>query len=369
MGAFYQDSDLQQGSNEFAPNFDLFGPPLPNGQVTFIDVTRDIKELAVFGELGYRITEAWRIAGSVRFFDVDDTIVNCLQFTLFDPEPVCDTGGGSDQDTLFRLNTEYRFAEDLLGYALFSQGASLGGVNPGAFVPDNLRFVKPERVDNYELGIRSEWMDRVLTVNGALFYMDWQDIQIDGFGSFGFPVTINAGKARTRGLEVDAVARLGDHWEWYAGYTFTQGELTNDSDYGFDGDRLPGFPEQQANLGVTWFTELNSTLDVSASYWLTTQSEVYTRLGDGSDCCRDFGESLGGFTVHSASVSLSGDSWTATLYGKNLFDKYAETGVRNDVSFIGSDFSSNDFALRRYYKDVITPRVLGVELSYRFKGN
>ena len=73
--------------------------------------------------------------------------------------------------------------------------------------------------------------------------------------------------------------------------------------------------------------------------------------------------------MHSASVSLSGDSWTATLYGKNLFDKYAETGVRNDVSFIGSDFSSNDFALRRYYKDVITPRVLGVELSYRFKGN
>lgn len=381
-GAFYQKGDLQQGSNEFAPNYDafVFGPPSLDDQVTFIDVTRDTREYAAFGEIGYRITEAWRIAGSARYFDVDDEIVNCIQFNLWQATPACEIGGESDSDIIFRLSSEYDYTDDLKAYALFSQGVSLGGVNPGAFVPENLRFLKPEKVNNYEVGLKSEWLDGKLQVNGAVYYMDWTDIHTDILTDDFIPVTVNAGEAESLGMEIDAAAQLNDHWQVMLGFSHTESELTNNSAFGFDGDRLPGAPETQLNLGVNYFTSISSELSLEASWWLSSQSDVYTRLGAGSSCCRDNGESLGGFTVHSASIGIFGERWSASLYSKNIFNKYAETGVRDDTSVIGLDSnflnppdyppgSGGDFALRRYYKNVLTPRTIGLELRYRFKGN
>lgn len=355
LGLYYQDQDLQQGSNEFAPNFDLFGPPLANGQVTYIDVTRDLKELAVFGELGYKITENWHVLAGARWFDVDDELTNCLQFTLFDPAPVCDPGGDSGDDVIFKLSTDIRIGDDALIYALFSQGISLGGINPGAFVPDELRFVKPEKANNYEVGLHSTLGGGALNLNAAAFWIDWTDIQIDEF--IGFPVTTNAGKARTDGVEIELQANLSDHWRLSAGVTLTEGKITSAGpDYHA---RLPGFPEETLNFGLGYNSQLSNGLDLVAEWIVAVQGDVTTALSGG--------ETLSGFAVHHASVGVNNDTWQATLFANNLFDKFAVTGVRDDQSYIGTDGSANNFALRRYYRNVLTPRTIGVDLRYRFK--
>jgi iron complex outermembrane receptor protein len=384
VGGFYQSGDFDQSSTEFAPNHPW--SLTPDDSVTFISTTRDTDEVAIFGELGYQLTERLHILGGARWFDVDDSIVTLTWFKDLDPTPPDPiTGDGNDSDTLFKLGADYTFTDSLLGYMLFSQGISLGGVNTGAGLTDDERFVKPESVDNYEIGIHSSWFDNALIVNAAAFYMDWTDLQLESTSDNFQPITGNGSGAESKGIELEARAALGEHWTLGLGYAYTKAELTDscvdladwDSTnkscpiYGVvteDGDRLPGAPEHQGSFLVGYNTDISRELSLNATYQMTTQSDVLTKLGDGDDCCRDFGESLAGFTVHSASVGLSSETWDATLFANNMFDKYAETGVRNDTTFIGTDGGANDFALRRYFKNVITPRTVGIDFRYRFKG-
>jgi len=357
-GLYFQDVDGSQGSNEFAPNFDLFGPPLPNDQVTFIDVKRDTKETALFGELGYQVSDVWHVMAGARAFKVDDKIVDCIQFTLFDPAPSCDTGGADDEDILFKFGADAQVRENMKLYGLFSQGISLGGSNPdplGTPLPDDLKFVTPERTDNFELGVRSTFADGRLTVNAAAFMIDWNDIQVDEF--FGSRIiTVNAGEARSNGIEIDVNAILNDNWELLAGIATASGSITSGPDAG---QRLPGSPEETVKLGVIYNSQLDNGLELSGSYRISAQSDVKPYL--------DSPETLSGFAIHTATIGLTGDRWSAMLFVDNLLDKYAVTGVRDDPSFIGTDGGINDIALRRYFENIITPRTIGVDLRYRFK--
>jgi outer membrane receptor protein involved in Fe transport len=260
-------------------------------------------------------------------------------------------------------------------------------VNPQAGLEPNEQFVDPETVDNYELGIKSLWLDNRLTVNASVFYMDWEDIQLDGTADNGVGITVNGGSAETKGVELESSFALNDNWVFSAGYAYTEAELTDScrtpADFANkgcpisgvvteDGDRLPGSPEHQGTLQVDYFRPLNSTYDFFANWRLTTQSDVLTKLGDGDDCCRDNGEELGGFTIHYATAGISTETWDATLFIDNVFDKFAVTGVRDDRSVIGTDTdlygAGGDVAVRRYWNNVITPRVVGVDFRYRFRG-
>jgi hypothetical protein len=114
---------------------------------------------------------------------------------------------------------------------------------------------------------------------------------------------------------------------------------------------------------------------------MTAQSDVFTKLGDGGGCCRpddgvtDFanpgpGEKLSGFDVHYAAVTLAGNQWSASLYADNLWNEKAVTGVRADRSLIGRADGGFDpgveYAYRRYFNYVLTPRVIGLDLNYSF---
>ena len=81
------------------------------------------------------------------------------------------------------------------------------------------------------------------------------------------------------------------------------------------------------------------------------------------------GETLDSFTLHNASVAWIHDSWRVSLYAENVFDEYAETGVRGDTSWlysVGDPSFGTDFTLRRYYHNVVRPRQVGLSFVYDF---
>ncbi|MCP4002102.1 MAG: TonB-dependent receptor [Gammaproteobacteria bacterium] len=385
VGGFYQSANLDQSSTEYAPNHPW--SLTTDDSVTYISASKDTDEYAFFGELGYQITDKWHVLGGARWFDFDDSMESCFWDKSWDLiQPPCESGDGDDSDTLFKLNTDYAFTDNMLGYALFSQGVGTSGVNVGPTILPRDRFIKPSSIDNYEVGVRSSWLDDRLTINYSVYYADWKNLQLEATSPDFLAITKNGGSAETKGIELETRLILNEHWSFGLGYAYTNAELSDscinivDWDdptltcpiYGVeteDGDRLPGSPEHQGNFVVTYNTDLDNSLGLMASYQMTTQSDVLTKLGDGDDCCRDFGESLAGFTIHSASLGLSGDTWDATLFADNMFNKYAETGVRNDTSFIGTDDGTNNFALRRYFINVITPRTIGIDFRYRFRGD
>jgi iron complex outermembrane receptor protein len=383
-GAYYSDGDFDYQSTEYAPELDvfLFGPPSLTDVEAIINTSQTSKELALFGELGYQLTDKLHILGGMRWFDLDNDNEFCMEFPIYDTGQSCEKDDGDDNDFLFKFSASYQLNSELMGYALYSEGYSEGGVNIGNNLSSSERFIKPESVDNYEIGLRSTFLDGSVTLNGALFYMDWDDLQLDSTSKDGFNIVGNGGGAETKGLEIDATWLIGQHWITQIGYAYTEAELTDGcsgSDFtdpgkscplAFeeteDGDRLPGTPKNQGNFLLGYQTILENGWNLSTSYRLVSQSDVLTQLGDGDNCCRAGGEKLGGFTTHHANISINDGPWTVSLFADNFTNKYAETGVRDTANTVGDTYGAPGFEYRRYGKFMITPRTIGLDLRYSF---
>jgi iron complex outermembrane receptor protein len=412
-GLFYLDATLDQTSTEFTPGYDVWpgaGAADTNSVEYSQFVDEKLTEWAIFGEIGYQIFDRWQVTGGLRYFDVTDTFTQgfalpiCSQQGFCDPQPPPPAGSpippyvttlagpdASFDDVIFKLNTSFDFTDTLLGYITWSEGYRNGGSNGLADcstltggagqnlcgTADELGFA-PDTTTNWELGVKTAWLGGDLVFNGALFLVQWDGVQVAETSAGGaIPITINGNDAETKGVEMDLNYSIGEKWLIQGGYSYTNAELTQDAPQlaggeASKGDRLPGTPEHQASLLVNFLQPLGRELDLNVSYGLTTQSNVYSKLGIGSACCRidnglnsGTGEVLPGFTLHNASVALAGDKWEVMLYANNLTDKYAVTGVRNDPSFNVSSIESQGFTFRRYGNYMATPRTIGLDFRFR----
>jgi len=417
-GLFYQKIDNDNSTTETLPglsdwwNTNIAGAPDEEfltddlEDIGFIGTgDNEFEEIAVYGQLGYNFTEAWQATVGGRYFKTDQDLTICEWY-----EPVkgdtalggsffaCEDGGGKADESIFMFNTSYDFSDAAKSYFTVSEGYGTGGENPfitcngndinppGCIAPGE-KDVEPEKVTNYELGARTTWFDSTLRLNAALYYMDWESIQVDGASSEdpSIIITRNGGKATTRGLEAELAYLLGDHWSFSLGYAYTKARFEEDLDvgsvYAFDiiekGDRLPGSPEHQGNLYVGFDYPISGGLRVKADWLTTAQSDVLTKAGvGGSDCCREDGEALSGFAVHNLGLGLAGDRWEARLFADNLSNKYAETGLRGDLFYvqgngfgIDNNWGSNPKTLRTYHKNMIRPRTIGLDLRWFFNAN
>lgn len=388
VGAFYDKRDLTAFSSEFVPGIpEFFGVDRPDN-LEYFQATYDVaKETALFGEIGYDFTDRWNVTVGARWFEFKDDQRVGFALPLIDgsaPDEIAityDPVNVSDKDSIFKFNTSYRFTPDLLGYLTVSEGYRSGGANavpacqeplpPGQNVCalPNERLIQPDKTLNHEIGLRSSWLDGRLVVNGALFYIDWDDIQVAGTTVNGaIPIIVNGAKARSQGLELAVQGKLTADWQLSAAYTFSDAELSEDApaivsgEDAFDGDRLPGSPKHLGSVALDYTHPLGNDLILAANYTIAAQSDVYSRVG-----LRNSGEILPGYAVHNASVSLSGEKWKVDLYAKNLFDRYAETGVRNTFDYIRAiEGDGTSFRLRSYYKSVLEPLRVGVNFTYYF---
>ena len=395
VGGFYNDFKIDQLFEEFAPGFDQFaldegfGIQLrPDSLEFYQTLDNEVTETAVFGEVGYQITDAWQVTVGTRWFKFEDDITISVAFPLADtiyggapPDsifPSVDSGDGDDDDIIYKFNTSYDFTDDIMGYLTISEGYRLGGINPFApcsddaeegqkacVLPDEEAY-KSDTTTNYELGLHSQFGDNIL-LNGSLFYIDWDDIQVGDITENGsIPILSNGKSARSMGVELSGQWYITDALSVMGSYAYTDAELSEDAPGlingvdGEDGDRLPGTPEHQGFLAVNYGLPLRDGSQLDFDWSMTATSDVITKVGE-----RDFGESLDGYTLHRVSTTWFKDSWIVSLYADNVFDEYAETGVRLDSSYVRA---VEDFDLRRYYHNVVRPRQVGMRFVYNFDG-
>ncbi len=408
VGGFYSNFKQDAISEEFAPGIpEFFGiapPTLPTGDLEFLQLGRDsIEETAFFGELGWQITERWQTTVGARVYEYDTDSSNSTDLPLFPPG---NAPFGSllfnyaqfetdDSGVIGKFNTSLALDDWIPGmsqgtaYATISQGYRIGGANlnalcvsvpppPGqniCITPDEQTF-DPDKTINYELGLKSTWFDGRWLVNVAGFYIDWSDVQLDSTSEFGdVTIQLNASDAISTGIELQSRLTLFERLSIYGAYAYTNAELSEDApgiigvrvgsqQDAFDGDRLPGTPENQGSLNFSYDQPLDGDLTFDINYGLVVQSDVYTKAG-----LRGNGEALPGFATHHFSTGVSGENWSVSLFVDNLFDKYAVTGVRDDRDFIdrrsdGNGIGPNQFTLRRYIQNVIRPRTVGLNFTY-----
>ncbi|GLQ20412.1 TonB-dependent receptor [Algimonas porphyrae] len=432
VGYFYNQANNVGISSEFTPGFGdfAFGPGTSAqlNDLEYYAVGRsELVEQAVFGEIGYQLTDRWDVTGGIRVYnytlDTADAFPDPVnpQTTVFFPYFGCPSGQcglsleAADRDStyplglnqefsgeLFKLNTSYEVSDAATLYATFSQGYRIGASNglapcPDVFVPGpqgqcgltpgqqfgpnagdiaqiNEREFFPDTVDNFEIGAKTQWLDGDLTLNVVAYFIDWKDPQVASASvNANLPITVNAGAAESKGLEVLGSWAVTDRFNLRGNYSYVDSELSEAvpslvrtiTPPGFGtafedgqvGDRLPGSPKHQFSV----FGDYEQPFwngDWFANAALTYQSSVLSRTGG-----RGSSLTLPSYARVNVATGYGEDNWRLTVYVDNLFDDYSETSVT------GTSLSSqapSGLTVRSFRTNVLPPRSVGARLRITY---
>ncbi|USA42774.1 TonB-dependent receptor [Spongiibacter taiwanensis] len=247
-----------------------------------------------------------------------------------------------------KVSLAYNPADDLMIYGSYTIGFKSGTFNT-TNIYDEPEYVDPEEVTSIELGVKSQWLDRSLTLNGALFENTIDDLQVQFVSliSGGAVSLENAGSAQIRGAEVDSqwlpapernpglvitlsAAYLDSEYTDYknaSGFDETTG-LYNMGFGDFTGNRVVRTPEWTTNLGANQVVALGDTgeLEFAASAYYS--SGLYFLAQNSSVSYQE------SYTVVDASVSFLhyASNIRATVFGKNMTDEhYATSQIHGDA--------------------------------------
>ncbi len=98
-----------------------------------------------------------------------------------------------------KVNLTWKPNRDILTYATWSRGFRPGGINRRA----GIRAYQPDFLTNYEVGLKTTWLDGKLRINGAIYQQDWKTFQFAFLGQNSFTQIENGPDARIRGAEID----------------------------------------------------------------------------------------------------------------------------------------------------------------------
>lgn len=303
----------------------------------------DTHSYAVFGQLGYRLSQAWRIKAGVRH-SRDQRELDLVQ-TITDPLGILGPAGTSVlrqneekdwQATTPELGLEYAPAKTQLYYLTASRGYKAGGYNTSAIQP----AFDPEFLWAYETGMKMTFPQQSLRTNVAVFHYDYDDMQLDtlpvGAPTGTYPIVINAAKATIEGADIDvlyspvrnldlslgATTLFNAHFDQFIAVDPNNPATNPDR----SGKRLPQAPNLSLNLGADYAWQANGgRLTLSGQY--RYQSMAYYSPHQDAAVSQD------SYRLVDAALSFEpthGD-WYAELYGRNLTDElYAQNVIRND---------------------------------------
>ncbi len=286
-------------------------PIAPTSYYYFNKYHNEVKQVAFFGELSYALTDKWSITGGARWFEYDRDMFDLYQIPLglpaqSDPDANGLASKATDSDTTLKFSTDYHFTPDVMAYALFSQGFRLGGQNSQRAANTGVVPLTygPDYLDNFEIGLKSEWFDHKLQLNLSAFLMQWDDIQIHigstssgNNGAFFIEGNINGGKAEQKGVEFNGSWFATDHlsfsWSAFlASPEFTQDTFRENDVPGVDdpwiakGWTMPISPKEKYWASVDY--TLPAGLPGSGNWWTRFSYTYQGKVWDSLTAIEDF---------------------------------------------------------------------------------
>ncbi|MFT5543360.1 MAG: iron complex outermembrane receptor protein [Glaciecola sp.] len=411
-------------------------------EVSFVnDVTHTIDQIALFGQFEYDLTDSVTATLGARWYEIEDTFKGSTTtvdvsrrvgaFGTLDPGELAavgedsaliqqaiangqlevdlldDSGVLTVDDIILKASIDWKVNDDVLVFATYSEGFRppvtnrVGGgqatIQTGAFEGFRIPvYSLTDTLDNYELGIKGDFLDGILRVNATAYYSDITDLQTSRFDptNISFLVfTDNVGDAEIKGMDADITWLATDNLIIDASFSILDTELTriNPELQGIApsvGSRLPYSAEFSGNIRARYYYDLpdNMTGYVNGSISYTGDrlagmtmdafvTEDTTRLVygtgsgltieeeaavyDGVTYLDSNGQEFKGgryvqdsYAIANVSFGVTKDDWKAELYIDNLFDKSAVLYIDN----------------QQFTPKVVTnrPRTIGLRLSYDF---
>jgi iron complex outermembrane receptor protein len=308
VGAFYQDRET---NNQLRVAL----APLPLQPPFFLDSDQvDLsKAWAVFGEATYRPAEKLELSASLRYDEdkresrdrnVADSYIE-ETFTALQP----------------RASISYFWSDDLTTYLSVGRGFRSGGFNSLA---DTLavglsdRLFDKETATNYELGFKSTLFDGRMSLNGAVFHTQFENQQFYYIDvAHVARIVLTLPETEINGAELEAIARPIDRLELRGALGIADGEITKGGQFGEDGAPSPNAHRYTVNLSGQYEFALTDTLSLMPRLEYERRGPIYyDQFGDYRYPDTDF---------VNASITLGGEHWSISAFGRNLTDERIPT--------------------------------------------
>lgn len=327
-----------------------------NPQSTFLADSQDNFAWALFGNVGYQFSDAFRVDASLRY-DYDQRKQTTLTPTGFLPNVPGFPQGVSGEvrsisfdDLQPKLTLTYTPSTDVTLYGGYSRGFRSGGFNQtgvGAVAFSNgivgvEDIYEAETADSFELGTKLQLFDRMLSLNAAGYYTTSKNSYFFVFLAANSTQNLgNVGEVEIYGVEMEAQLRPTSHLSFNAAWGLTYSSIKEFPDPSVIGNEAPLISRSTLNLGAQYNPELTADLDLllradyrrtGRTWWDVPNSTV-----------RD--------PIHlvNARVGVEGESWGLYGFATNLFNEE-----------YNAEFSPGGFVFKA------RPRVYGVEATYRY---
>ena len=316
IGGFFTDEETS--NSQLVRSFDMDGNVIvPLDPLAIVGLPATYKEYAVFGNATFKLSERFEVTGGLRWARNEQTFTQISEGAIV--PSANDPGESAESVWTFSVSPQFHINEDAMLYARVATGYRPGG--PNVIVPNVPPSVDADRMTNYEVGLKADFADRMVSVDAAFFWMDWTDIQVTrAFG--GVSGGANGGKATSKGFEGSLALRPAPGLTISATGSYTDASLSEDVPdiSGLKGDRLPAVPKFSGALRADYEFELgggnkgsfgagvrhaSNRLSLVESDPLVARAKAYTSVD------------------LNASVTFD-DHWTLRAYARNLLDNKGE---------------------------------------------
>lgn len=340
VGAYYYYNDDQEKDLTYvSPETGVFNG---NGNIT------GIRNEAVFGALTFDFTDKLTAGVELRYAE------ERKDRTEFIGAPT--NGNGRDgtprplleaeySKTTPRFTLDYKLTDEILLYGIFAKGAKPGGINGSVGLPSGKPTYDQETSDNYEVGMKSEWLDNRLRVNASAYFIEATDVQVTQAlvsvtGGAVTSIAVNQGGAEIKGLELEANAVFTDNLNLAATFSYVDAEFTegcDDFEYVLNtgglafpvtapgqepptpaecsiaGNRLPLVPEVQGSLVLNWDRPIRDELYFVASGSYSYEGSKYVQVHNLAE--------TGETNLLGLRLGVRGENWSVIAFGRNLTDE------------------------------------------------
>ncbi|HLT43905.1 MAG TPA: TonB-dependent receptor, partial [Luteimonas sp.] len=364
---------------------------LPNEYFMSYQTTDVTREQALFGQLTYHFSEEFWTTAGLRYGSIESQgftreggytsdYLNVAYFCSFLgicglPATTAPVGGASgrkakESGPSYRLSASWRPTPSVTTYAAVATGFRAPVVNAqagsvSAIDPDDL--VIPDGADSdelvsYELGLKGRWWNGRLAANLALFYIDWNDIQVQANRvSDSIQFATNIGGAYSRGVEFELMAMPNANWTFALNGSINRARVDSLSDEeaavsgAVYGARLSG-PEVSGSMTVNysfdWIRDSVGNASLAVVHVGSFPGSFPNVPGQPGVVSPTYDDTES-YTIVNASLAAAFERFTVGLYAENLFDDRSINYVHPEAFLDG-----------RY--GVVRPRTVGVRVGYRF---
>lgn len=319
------------------------------------------KSYAIYTDASYEITHAVRLRGGIRYTHDTGAQNNFISNVygadqIFVRNVIPSTNQKYTANNVSgKIGLDYKPANGYLIYISYSRGYRAPSFNAQAFFdPREVSIARAETIDSYELGVKSQFFNRRVTLNAAIFQYDYKDQQFLNYdGATGAQTLLNVPKSRIRGGEAELTARAADFLTIRASIGVLDAKVKSGILSGTDiaGKRLLNAPKLNLGGGVQ-ITAMDGkngklTLNGDVAYSSSQYFDIFNTP-------RLVQEPYALLSGHIDWESANG-RFSASIWAKNLTNKFYFTSRVDLLGAFGYD-----------YNHIGTPRTFGGTVGVRF---